>query len=215
MDRFWGNHGEPLLYEGERIIVQADGVKIGETSKGDAKLKKLKQGTFYVTNIRIIFISLVNKKAKLVGEKYDGLSIFYSDISNAERVGPGGRSLKVECVYKTLKVVKKVAARIYFKSIPSDIADEVVKRVTEVQRERVNDIKLEVHKEEESVKASKKVETKPKPEVEVPPDIQYMIHELGEDEIEVQCPKCGALVIYKPGLDVCPVCKKKVKFFAE
>ncbi|MHA1271653.1 MAG: hypothetical protein ACTSPY_17810 [Candidatus Helarchaeota archaeon] len=216
MDRFWGNNGEPLLYEGERSIISAENVKIGETSKGDPKLGHLKQGTLYVTNVRLVFISLVKKKAKLISEKYDGLSIFYSDITNAERVGPGGRSLKIECEYTTHKFIKKIAARIYFKSIPSDVADTIVKRVTESIKDRIESGKIK-EKAKEKIKEKKKIEAPPpeptKPEI--PPDIQYMINELGGDSIELQCPKCGSFVNYKPGMDRCPVCNEKVKFFAK
>ncbi|MHA1311674.1 MAG: hypothetical protein ACTSQO_12245 [Candidatus Helarchaeota archaeon] len=212
MERFWGNNGEPLLYEGERSIISAQNVKIGETSRGDPKFKTLKQGTLYVTNVRIIFISLIKKKAKLISEKYDGLSIFYSDITNAERVGPGGRSLKIECEYTTYKLIKKVAARIYFKSIPSDIADEIVKKVTEAIKDKIEGKKI---KEKKKIVKEEKATIPEEPKPNIPPDIQYMINELGDEPIEIQCPKCGSLIEYRPGLEICPICKEKVKFFAK
>jgi rubrerythrin len=212
MDRFWGMQGEPLLYEGERQIISADNIKIGGTSKGDSKLKDLNKGSFYVTNVRVIFISMVKKKAKLVSEKYDGLSIFYSDMANAEKVGPGGRSLKIECQYKTHKFIKKTAARIYFKNIPSDVADEVINRVIESQKDRIEEKKV-APKKKETVQEKQPPPEPQKPEV--PADIQYMINELEDEDIELQCPKCGTFIKYKPGLDVCPACKEKVKFFAD
>ncbi len=211
MDRFWGNDGQPLLYEGEKHIISADNIKISEVSKG-IKSKEFKSGTLYVTNVRVIFISLVKKKADLIGEKYNGVSIFYSDITNAERVGPGGRSLKIECEYTAYKFIKKTAARIYFKGVPADVADEVIKRVNESIKD-----KIEKKKIKEKKKPPKEPEM-PTPEPvkpNIPPDVQYMINELGDGEIELQCPKCGALVQYKPGLEICPVCKSKVKFFAD
>ncbi|MBD3227534.1 MAG: hypothetical protein GF329_05025 [Candidatus Lokiarchaeota archaeon] len=212
MDRFWGQDGQPLLYEGERLTISAEKVKIGGTSKGDSKLKSLKKGSLYVTNVRVIFISMVNKKANLIGEKFDGLSIFYSDVTNAERVGPGGRSLKIECQYKKHKFIKKTAARIYFKNIPSDIADEIIKKVNESMKDKI------VEKPKKKKEKPKKVKETYEPEEEepdIPPDIRYMINELDQDEVELQCPKCGCLIKYKPGLKICPACKKEVNFFSE
>ncbi|TFF90257.1 MAG: hypothetical protein EU548_03915 [Promethearchaeota archaeon] len=212
MDRFWGQDGQPLLYEGERLIISADKVKIGGTSKGDSKLKSLNKGSLYVTNVRVIFISIVKKKADLISEKYDGLSIFYTDITNAERVGPGGRSLKIECQYKKHKLIKKTAARIYFKSIPSDIADEIINQHTKTLKDKIEETPSK--KKEKPKKVKETYEEEPE-EAEIPPDIRYMINELGQEEVELQCPKCGSLIKYKPGLKVCPICKKKVNFFSE
>ena len=215
MDRFWGQNGEPLLYEGEKSVISADKIKIGETSKGDSKLKNLKQGTLYVTNVRIVFISLIKKKAKLISEKFDGLSIFYSDITNAERIGPSGRSLKIECEYTTHKLVKKIAARIYFKSIPSDVADEVINRVKESIKDRIEKGKFKEKKKKLKKEKDKELTSLEPQKPKVSADIQYMINELDGESIELQCPKCGSFIQYKPGLEKCPICKEKVKFFAK
>jgi rubrerythrin len=92
------------------------------------------------------------------------------------------------------------------------VADEVINRVIESQKDRIEEKKV-APKKKETVQEKQPPPEPQKPEV--PADIQYMINELEDEDIELQCPKCGTFIKYKPGLDVCPACKEKVKFFAD
>jgi len=215
MDRYWQEDGRPFLLQNEQVLITAPGVTPRVVSGLNIKLKELKAGTLYITNLRLTFVCEMNRKAKDPRLRFDGFSIFYSDISSAAIVGKG--SLKVECILEkgTLKSKK---ANIYFKDLPKEIQSEAVVRIEESLKDRglaeVMDESVQGETEKKKEKAKRKI---PSP-VEKPlysKDVESLLGEINEDSIELTCPACGSLVIYQPGMRTCPACKREVKFIAD
>ncbi|NVM52365.1 MAG: hypothetical protein HWN66_01595 [Candidatus Helarchaeota archaeon] len=211
MDRYWNEEGQPFLFQDEQILLTAPGVTPRVVSGLNIKLKDLKKGTLYVSNLRLIFICQMKKKAKDPRLMYDGFSLFYSDVNSASLVGKG--SLKIEAVLEkgTLKSKK---ANIYFKDIPKDIQNEAVIRIEESLKDRGIPTVIDepVYEEPKKEAIEKKV---PPPESRVSDSVQYLLSDIDEDVIELTCPSCGSLVNYRPGMYICPACKKNVKFIAD
>jgi len=214
MDRYWQEDGRPFLLQNEQVLITAPGVTPRVVSGLNIKLKELKAGTLYITNLRLTFVCEMNKKAKDPRLRFDGFSIFYSDISSAKIVGKG--SLKVECVLEkgTLKSKK---ANIYFKDIAKEIQSEAVVRIEESLKDRglPEVVDETVQGEGEKKKAKKKSAPPP---VERPPyskDVESLLGEINGEAIELTCPACGSLINYQPGMRTCPACKREVKFIAD
>ena len=102
LDRYWNEDGQPFLFQNEQILITAPGVTPKVLSGLNIKIKDVKKGILYISNLRLIFVCEVKKKAKDPRHKYDGFSIFYTDIHSASLVGKG--SLKIECVLEKGKI---------------------------------------------------------------------------------------------------------------
>lgn len=212
MDRYWQEDGKPFLFQNEQVLLTAAGVSPKVVSGLNVKLKDLKTGTLYITNLRLVFICEVKKKAKDPRLRWDGFSIFYSDINSATIVGKG--SLKVEAVLEkgTLKSKK---ANIYFKDIPKEIQNEAVIRIEESLKDRglptVIDEPVFTEPEPEEPQSTAPVYTPPV----YSESVDYLLSEVGEEAVELTCPACGSLVTYRRGMTICPACKRNVKFIAD
>jgi rubrerythrin len=198
MDRYWQDDGRPFLLQNEQVLITAPGVTPRVLSGLNVKLKELKAGTLYITNMRLIFVCEMNKKAKDPRMKFDGFTLFYSDVNKASIVGKG--SLKVECVLEkgTLKSKK---ANIYFKESLKSRGEMLVVDET-VQGEGKK------KKEEKSKKVQPQAPSCSK-------DVESLLSEINEEAIELTCPACGSLITYQPGMTTCPACKRNVKFIAD
>jgi len=213
MDRYWQDDGRPFLLQNEQVLITAPGVTPRVLSGLNVKLKELKAGTLYITNMRLIFVCEMNKKAKDPRMKFDGFTLFYSDVNKASIVGKG--SLKVECVLEkgTLKSKK---ANIYFKDLPKEIQNEAVIRIEESLKSRGEMLVVD---ETVQGEGKKKKEEKPKKVQPQAPscskDVESLLSEINEEAIELTCPACGSLITYQPGMTTCPACKRNVKFIAD
>lgn len=213
MDRYWQDDGRPFLLQNEQVLITAPGVTPRVLSGLNVKLKELKAGTLYITNLRLIFVCEINAKAKDPRMKFDGFTLFYSDVNKASIVGKG--SLKVECVLEkgTLKSKK---ANVYFKDLPKEIQNEAVIRIEESLKTRGEMVVVDETVQGEGAK--KKEEKKKKVQPQAPAyskDVESLLDEIDEDAIELTCPACGSLITYKPGMTTCPACKRDVKFIAD
>ena len=213
MDRYWQDDGRPFLLQNEQVLITAPGVTPRVMSGLNVKLKELKAGTLYITNMRLIFVCEMNKKAKDPRMRFDGFSLFYSDVNAAAIVGKG--SLKVECVLEkgTLKSKK---ANIYFKDMPKEIQNEAVIRIEESLKGRglATVVEEAVQREGEKKKEEKKKKVQPQTPA-YSRDVESLLDEINEEAIELTCPACGSLVSYQPGMRTCPACKRDVKFIAD
>ncbi|TFG04320.1 MAG: hypothetical protein EU536_04860 [Promethearchaeota archaeon] len=215
MDRYWEDDGKPFLFQNEQVLLTAAGVTPKVMSGLNIKLKDFDKGTLYVTNIRLVFICQVKKKAKDPRLMWDGFSLFYSDVDSASIVGKG--SLKIEAVLEkgTLRSKK---ANIYFKDIPKDIQNEAVIRIEESLKDRGMPVSVDepVYVEPEAEKEKK---VKEKPAAPPPPmyseSVDYLLNEIGDESVELTCPLCGSLVTYQRGMTTCPACRQQVKFIAD
>ncbi len=208
-DRFWDKSGRPFILEGETINHSIPEVRISGSaaSKSLMELGDLKTGDLYVTNTRLIFIGEVNKKSQ-DRERFDGLSIFYDDISELGKVK--GDKFSVLCVFKKGRW-RSQKARIYFKNVPKDhiekIADQIRSALQEIEHAETADRpKPKIIKDE-----TKATQTKEETDPEYT-KAKAMFSEIYEDEVELICPECGGYVTYKPGMKKCPLCEKPVKF---
>jgi hypothetical protein len=213
MDRYWQDDGRPFLLQNEQVLITAPGVTPRVMSGLNVKLKELKAGTLYITNMRLIFVCETNKKAKDPRMRFDGFSLFYSDVNAAAIVGKG--SLKVECVLEkgTLKSKK---ANIYFKDMPKEIQNEAVIRIEESLKGR--GLATAVDEAVQGEGEKKKEEKKKKVQPQAPAysrDVESLLDEINEEAIDLTCPACGSLVSYQPGMRTCPACKRDVKFIAD
>ncbi|NVM27519.1 MAG: hypothetical protein HWN65_01645 [Candidatus Helarchaeota archaeon] len=210
MDRYWQDDGKPFLFQNEQVLLTAPGVTPKVVSGLNIKLKDLKKGTLYISNLRMIFICEVKKKAKDPRLRFDGFSIFYSDVDSAKIVGKG--SLKVEAILDkgTLKSKK---ANIYFKDIPKDIQNEAVIRIEESLKDRGTPSTVDEPVYVEPGKEKMQKVAPPTPMYSK--SVEYLLGDLGEDAIELTCPACGSLVTYRMGMTICPACKRNVKFIAD
>ncbi|MHA1267773.1 MAG: hypothetical protein ACTSRS_21235 [Candidatus Helarchaeota archaeon] len=214
MDRYWQEDGKPFLFQNEQVLLTATGVTPRVVSGLNIKIKDLKKGTLYVTNLRLIFICQMKKKAKDPRLMYDGFSLFYSDVNSAAIVGKG--SLKIEAILEK-GTIKSKKANIYFKDIPKEIQNEAVIRIEESLKDRGMPTVIDepVYTEPES----KPEPQKPKKMEALKPlyseSVDYMFSEIGDEPIELTCPACGSLVTYHRGMTICPACKKHVKFIAD
>jgi len=213
MDRYWQDDGRPFLLQNEQVLITAPGVTPRVMSGLNVKLKELKAGTLYITNMRLIFVCEMNKKAKDPRMRFDGFSLFYSDVNAAAIVGKG--SLKVECVLEkgTLKSKK---ANIYFKDMPKEIQNEAVIRIEESLKGR--GLATAVDEAVQGEGEKKKEEKKKKVQPQAPAysrDVESLLDEINEEAIDLTCPACGSLVSYQPGMRTCPACKRDVKFIAD
>ncbi len=213
MDRYWQDDGRPFLLQNEQVLITAPGVTPRVMSGLNVKLKELKAGTLYITNMRLIFVCEMNKKAKDPRMRFDGFSLFYSDVNAAAIVGKG--SLKVECMLEkgTLKSKK---ANIYFKDMPKEIQNEAVIRIEESLKGR--GLATVVDEAVQGEGEKKKEEKKKKVQPQAPAysrDVESLLDEINEEAIDLTCPACGSLVSYQPGMRTCPACKRDVKFIAD
>jgi len=216
MDRYWQEDGRPFLLQNEQVLITAPGVTPRVLSGLNIKLKELKAGTLYITNLRLTFICEMNKKAKDPRMRFDGFSIFYSDISSAAIVGKG--SLKVECVLEK-GALKSKKANIYFKDIPKEVQSEAVVRIEESLKDRgLPEVVDEIVQGESAKQKETKKKKTAAPPVEKPlysKDVESLFSEINGETIELTCPACGSLVTYQPGMKTCPACKREVKFIAD
>ena len=214
LDRYWNEEGQPFLFQDEQVLLTAPGVTPRVVSGLNVKIKDLKTGTLFITNIRLIFICQVKKKAKDPRLMYDGVSIFYSDVDKASIVGKG--SLKIECILEkgTLRSKK---ANIFFKDIPKDIQNEAVIRIEESLKDRGMPPVVDepIYEEEHEEKKEKKQKSTPPPAPIYSRSVDYLLSEVEDEDIELTCPACGSYVRYRRGMTVCPACKRKVKFIAD
>ncbi|MFX1295631.1 MAG: hypothetical protein ACFFD2_12370 [Promethearchaeota archaeon] len=212
MDRYWNEEGKPFLFQNEQILITAPGVSPRVVSGLNIKLKNLTKGTLYISNLRIIFVCRVKKKAKDPRMMYDGFSIFYSDVNSALITQKG--SLKVECILEkgTLKSKK---ANIYFKDLQKDIRNEVAIRIEESLKDRglPSIIDEPIYEEPEKEKEKKEKVVAPAPMYSS--SVEYLLSDVEGEGIELTCPQCGSLVSYYRGMTTCPVCKRNVKFIAD
>jgi hypothetical protein len=213
MDRYWQDDGRPFLLQNEQVLITAPGVTPRVLSGLNVKLKDFKAGTLYITNMRLIFVCEMNQKAKDPRMRFDGFTLFYSDVNAASIVGKG--SLKVECVLEkgTLKSKK---ANIYFKDLPKEIQNEAVIRIEESLKTRGQMVVVDdaVKGEGEKKKEEKKKKVQP-PAPTYSKDVESLLSEIDEETIELTCPACGSLVTYQLGMTTCPACKRTVKFIAD
>ena len=213
MDRYWQDDGRPFLLQNEQVLITAPGVTPRVLSGLNVKLKDLKAGTLYITNIRLIFVCEINQKAKDPRMRFDGFSLFYSDVNAASIVGKG--SLKVECVLEkgTLKSKK---ANIFFKDMPKEIQNEAVIRIEESLKGRGLPAVVDEAVQGESAKKKEELKKKVQPQAPVySKDVESLLDEIDVETIELTCPACGSLVSYQPGMTTCPACKRNVKFIAD
>ncbi len=212
MDRYWDEEGRPFLFQDEQILITAPGVTPRVVSGLNIKLKDLKKGTLYISNLRLIFVCKVKNKAKDPRMMYDGFSLFYSDVNSATITAKG--SLKIECILEkgTLKSKK---ANIYFKDLPKDIRNEAVIRIEESLKDRGLPTTIEepVYEEPE-VKKEKKKKISPPPPM-YSKNVECLLNEVGDEVVELTCPLCGSIVNYHRGMTTCPACKRRVKFIAD
>ncbi|MDD1779075.1 MAG: hypothetical protein LUQ65_12990 [Candidatus Helarchaeota archaeon] len=214
MDRYWQDDGRPFLLQNEQVLITGPGVTPRVLSGLNVTLKELKAGTLYITNMRLIFVCETNKKAKDPRMRFDGFTLFYSDVKAASIVGKG--SLKVECVLEkgTLKSKK---ANVYFKDLPKELQNEAVIRIEESLKTRGEMVVVDETVQGEGVKKKEKKE-KQKVQPQAPSyskDVESLLSEIDENAIELTCPACGSLVNYQPGMTTCPACKRTVKFIAD
>jgi len=215
LDRYWQEDGKPFLFQNEQVLLTAAGVTPKVVSGLNIKIKNLKKGTLYITNLRLVFICQVKKKAKDPRMMYDGFSLFYSDVNKASIVGKG--SLKIEAILEkgTLKSKK---ANVYFKDIPKDIRNEAVIRIEESLKDRgmPSVIDEPMYIEPEAELEEKSNENKVTYQSPMYSDsVDYLLSEVGEDAVELTCPECGSFVTYRRGMTICPACKRNVKFIAD
>jgi hypothetical protein len=213
MDRYWQDDGRPFLLQNEQVLITAPGVTPRVLSGLNVKLKELKAGTLYITNMRLIFVCEMNKKAKDPRMKFDGFTLFYSDVNKASIVGKG--SLKVECVLEkgTLKSKK---ANIYFKDLPKEIQNEAVIRIEESLKSRGEMLVVDETVQGEGKKKKEEKSKKVQPQApSCSKDVESLLSEINEEAIELTCPACGSLITYQPGMTTCPACKRNVKFIAD
>ena len=174
----------------------------------------LKIGDLYVTNTRLIFIGEVRKGAKDPRQKYDGISIFYDDISELGKVEK--QKFSVLCKFKRGRFGSK-RARIYFKKIPKD----QIEKVTDFLRSSLQDIDYAEtgdRPKPREIKDQKKIGDKVKEKEELDPEYvkaKALFSEINEPAVELVCPECGGYVSFRPGMKKCPVCGKDVKFFPD
>ncbi|NVM04425.1 MAG: hypothetical protein HWN67_19030 [Candidatus Helarchaeota archaeon] len=213
-DRFWDKDGRPFVLEGETIQHSVPEVRISGSaaSKGLMEIGDLKMGDLYVTNTRLIFIGEV-RKSKDLRQKFDGLSIFYDDITELGKVQKD--KFSVLCVFKKGRW-RSQKARVYFKKLPQD----QVEKVTDYIKSALQDIEYAETGErpEPREKIEKKKKEKKQVEEKTDPDLikaQALFSEIKEDSVELMCPACGGYVSYRPGMKTCPLCGKAVKFFPD
>ncbi|MHA1278713.1 MAG: hypothetical protein ACTSQI_08580 [Candidatus Helarchaeota archaeon] len=212
MDRYWNEDGQPFMFQDEQILITAPGVTPKVVSGLNIKLKDLTKGTLYISNLRIIFVCKVKKKAKDPRMLYDGFSLFYSDVNSAS-ITPKG-SLKIECIIEkgTLKSKK---ANIFFKDLPKEIRNEAVIRIEESLKDRGLPNAIDEPVYEEPVEKERKKEKIAPPPPMYSQSVDYLLNEVGADTVELTCPLCGSLISYRAGMTICPACKRKVKFIAD
>ncbi|MHA1384549.1 MAG: hypothetical protein ACTSR3_12405 [Candidatus Helarchaeota archaeon] len=212
-DRYWDSSGRPYILEGETIHHSIPEVRISGSaaSKSLMDIGNLKIGDLYVTNTRLIFIGEVNKKSKDPRLRYDGLSIFYEDVSELGKVEK--EKFSVLCVFKKGRF-RSQKARIYFKQIPKDQIEKVTDYIRSAIQEAEYAETGERPRPREKIKNKKDKEKKE----QLPPDYtkaKALFSEIKEDAVELTCPACGGYVMYRPGMTKCPLCGKTVKFFPD
>ncbi len=216
LDRYWNEDGQPFLFQNEQILLTAPGVTPKVLSGLNIKLKDLKKGTLYISNIRLIFVCEVKSKAKDPRLKFDGFSIFYTDVSAASLVGKG--SLKIETILEK-GTIKSKKANIYFKDLPKDIQNETIIRIEESLKDRGLPYAIEDPAYLGSMEEPEEKVEKPKKERPPPPmyssSVDYLLDDVGDDDLHLTCPLCGSLVKYYRGMTTCPACKRIVKFIAD
>ena len=214
-DRFWDPSGRPFILEGETIHHSIPEVKISgsASSKNLMEVGDLKMGDLYVTNTRLIFIGEIKKGAKDPRQRFDGLSIFYDDVSELGKVDKGKGNFSVLCVFQKGRF-RSQKARIYFKKLPKD----QIEKVTDHIRSAIQEIEYAETGERPEPRPKDKDKEKTKVKEVVPPDYtkaKALFSEIQEDEVELTCPACGGYVMYRPGMTKCPLCGKTVKFFPD
>jgi len=213
-DRYWDSSGRPFILEGETIHHSVPEVRISGSaaSKSLMDIGNLKDGDLYVTNTRLIFIGEVDKKAKDPRQKFDGLSIFYDDVTELGKVEK--EKFSVLCVFKKGRF-RSTKARIYFKKIPKDQIEIVTDYIRSALQEREY-AKTGERPQPKDTTAVKKI--KAKEPAKIDPEYQKakaLFSEIDEDTVELTCPNCGGYVNYRPGMKKCPLCGKNVKFLPD
>ncbi|MFX0135934.1 MAG: hypothetical protein ACFFDN_19990 [Candidatus Hodarchaeota archaeon] len=213
-DRFWDKQGRPFVLEGETIQHSVPEVRISGSaaSKGLMEIGDLKMGDLYVTNTRLIFIGEV-RKSKDERQRFDGISIFYDDVSELGKVEK--TKFSVLCVFKKGRW-RSQKARIYFKKLPEDqvekVTDYIRSALQEIEYAETGERPKPREKIEKKKKEKKQVEEEPDPDLI---KAQALFSEISEDTVELVCPECGGYVSYRPGMKTCPLCGKSVKFFPD
>ena len=208
-DRYWDDEGQPYLFEGEVIEYSVPEIKLGGTyqSKNELEIEDLKEGELYITSNRILFIGKIRDSQKS-RENYDGISIFLQDI---ESLKSEKSKFSVLCNIKSGKKGKK--ARIYFKQLEGEMKEKIeayINKAVVNLKEPASGSKPIVKKIDK--KAEKKAKIKKEKMDERDRKIKGLFDEADEDALELVCPACGADVLYKPGMKICPICSKKVNF---
>jgi len=208
-DRYWDDNGQPYLFEGEEIEYSVSGVKIGGTyqSKNELEIEDLKEGELYITSNRVLFIGKVRDSQK-TRENYDGISIFLQDI---ESLKSEKKKFSVLCNIRSGKKGKR--ARIYFKELEGEMKEKIeayINKVVVNLKEPTSgtkpiEKKIDKKAEKKAKKKQEKMDARDR-------KIKGLFDEADEDAFELVCPACGADVLYKPGMKICPVCSKKVNF---
>jgi len=208
-DRYWDDEGQPYLFENEEIEYSVPGVKLGGTyqSKNEFEIEDLKEGELYITSNRIIFIGKIRESQK-TRENYDGISIFLQDI---ESLKSEKQKFSVLCNIKSGKKGKR--ARIYFKQLEGEMKEKIEAYINKVvvnlkeptSGTKPSEKKIDKKAEKKAKKKKEKMDARDK-------KVQGLFNDADEDAFELVCPACGADVLYKPGMKICPICDKKVNF---